>query len=74
MDGTGLERLTDNEAHDGLPTWSADGKTIAFVSNEGGPWAIWAISADGSSRGKLFDIGGGGLAYDWQHERIGWGP
>jgi tetratricopeptide (TPR) repeat protein len=74
MDGTDLERLTDNEAHDGLPTWSADGETIAFVSNEGGPWAIWAMNADGSSRGKLFDVGGGGLAYDWQHERIGWGP
>ncbi len=74
MAGTDLDRLTDNDAHDGLPIWSADGRTIVFVSNEGGPWAIWAMSADASSRGKLFDIGGGGLAYDWQHERIGWGP
>jgi TolB protein len=73
MDGSDLERLTDNAVHDGLPTWSADGKTIAFVSNGGGPWAVWAMSPDGSSRRKLFDIGGGGLAFDWQHERISWG-
>jgi tetratricopeptide (TPR) repeat protein/pSer/pThr/pTyr-binding forkhead associated (FHA) protein len=73
-DGSGVTRLTNNAANDGLPTWSPDGRTIAFVSDQGGPWAIWAISPDGSNRRKLFDIGGRGLAYDWQHERISWGP
>jgi TolB protein len=73
-DGSGLARLTDNAASDGLPTWSPDGKTIAFVSNQDGPWAVWAMSPDGSNRRKLFDVGGGGLRFNWQQEQISWGP
>lgn len=73
-DGSGVARLTNNAANDGLPTWSPDGRTIAFVSDQGGSWAVWAISPDGSNQRKLFDIGGRGLASDWQHERISWGP
>ena len=73
-DGSGLQRLTDNAANDGLPAWSPDGKTLAFVSNQGGAWAIWAMSPDGSNRRKLFNVGGGGLVFDWEHERISWAP
>jgi TolB protein len=73
-DGSDLKRLTIRGANDGLPVWSPDGKSIGFVSNEGGAWAIWAMNADGTSQRKLFDVGGGGLASDWQHERIGWSP
>ncbi len=73
-DGSDLRRLTNNAAHDGLPAWSPDGRTLAFVSNQGGPWAIWAMSPDGSNRRKLFNVGGGGLVFDWQHERIDWAP
>jgi TolB protein len=73
-DGSGLRRLTDNPANDGLPTWSPDGTTLAFVSDRGGAWAVWAVNADGSGQRKLFDLGGGGLANDWQNEQISWGP
>jgi Tol biopolymer transport system component/Flp pilus assembly protein TadD len=73
LDGSGLRRLTNNAALDGLPVWSPDGKTIAFVSDQGGAWAVWAMSPTGSNLRKLFAIGGGGLAFDWQHERISWG-
>lgn len=73
-DGSGLKRLTNDAAHDGLPTWSPDGKSLAFVSNSGGAWAVWVMSSDGTHRSKLFDIGGGGLAFEWQNEQIGWGP
>jgi tetratricopeptide (TPR) repeat protein len=72
LDGSGLVRLTNQAANDGLPAWSPDGRTIAFVSDQGGVWAVWAVDADGSGRRKLFDLGGGGLAADWQHERISW--
>ncbi len=72
--GGGLQRLTDNQANDGLPTWSPDGQAIAFVSDRGGVWAVWVMSPDGSNGRKLFDIGGGGLLLDWQHERISWAP
>jgi Tol biopolymer transport system component len=74
QDGSGLKRLTNNAANDGLPAWSPDGKTLAFASNRSGVWAIWAMSPDGSNQRKLLDIGGGGLISDWQHERISWAP
>jgi tetratricopeptide (TPR) repeat protein/pSer/pThr/pTyr-binding forkhead associated (FHA) protein len=74
VDGSGLERLTYNTANDGLPAWSPDGHTVAFVSDQGGVWAIWAIDPDGSNRRKLFNLGGGGLAYDWDRESISWAP
>lgn len=73
-DGTGLKRLTNNAAHDGLPAWSPKGGTIAFASNQGGAWAIWAMSPNGTNRRKLFEIGGNGLAWEWETERISWGP
>jgi tetratricopeptide (TPR) repeat protein len=74
VDGSGLERLTYNTANDGLPAWSPDGQTVAFVSDQGGVWAIWAMSPDGSNRRKLFDLGDGGLAFDWDRESISWAP
>ncbi|MGD2041372.1 MAG: hypothetical protein PVH11_11130, partial [Anaerolineae bacterium] len=74
IDGSGVERLTDNAAHDGLPVWSPDGRTLAFVSDQGGAWAVWAMSPDGSNRRILFEIGNGGLAFNWQQERISWAP
>jgi len=74
-DGSDMTRLTTDPAEDGLPTWSPDGKTIAFVSKRGGSWAVWAIDPDGKGAArKLFDIGDGGLASDWQHEKISWAP
>ena len=72
-DGSNQRQLS-NQPYSENPAWSPDGKTIAFVSNQGGAWAIWAMSPDGGNRRKLFDLGGGGLAYNWQQERIGWGP
>jgi TolB protein len=76
VDGSGLTRLTSNNAQDGLPTWSPDGKAIAFVSNRDGVWAIWVMNPNGSNQRKLFDIGGGyGTGeQDWTTERISWAP
>jgi beta propeller repeat protein len=76
IDGSGLTRLTNSGANDGLPVWSPDGRIIAFVSDEGGQWAIWTINPDGSNRRKLFDLQGGFGAddYDWTNERIDWAP
>jgi LysM repeat protein len=76
MDGSGLKRLTNNNAADGLPTWSPDGKSIAFVSNRSGAWAIWVMDASGANQRKLFDLDGGyaGGDKDWTTERISWAP
>ncbi len=60
VDGSGLQRLTNNFALDDHPTWSPDGKRLAFVStreasNEvGRAWnAIYVMNADGSDVRKL---------------------
>ncbi|SRR6266508_241483 len=42
-DGTGLKRLTNNNAHDTRPAWSPDGTEIVFVSDRADPDAIPCI-------------------------------
>jgi Tol biopolymer transport system component len=83
VDGSGLTRLTEDHAADGLPAWSPDGRSIAFVSDRGDQWAIWVMNADGSNQRKLHDIEGtpdalvpGQPDYvtkGWLEERLSWG-
>ncbi len=78
------QRLTKNNARDGLIAWSPDGRWLAFASDRSGQWAIWLMRPDGSDQKKLFDLGGepaGPIAYvmpheehDWTLETIAWGP
>jgi serine/threonine-protein kinase len=81
MDGSNLQRLTEEPAQDGLPTWSPDGKAIAFVSDRGGAWAVWAMTPGGADRRQLFAMPGspdGFVGADtfasrgWAEERISW--
>jgi Tol biopolymer transport system component len=82
-DGTNPQRLTENGSNEGLPTWSPDGQTIAYVSDQGGVWAVWAMNPDGSNQRKLFNMKGSpdGLVLrdidnskGWLEERISWAP
>jgi hypothetical protein len=41
--------ITDGKYWDDKPGWSADGKTIYFVSNRGGFFNVWGIRFDPSS-------------------------
>jgi len=41
-------RLTFSSSLDGHPTWSPDGKTIAFTSNRSGQFHIYQTAADGT--------------------------
>lgn len=52
-DGTGLARLTDNDAADKHPAWSPDGQRIAFDSNRDGTWEIYVMNADGDGLARL---------------------
>jgi TolB protein len=81
--GSNPVRLTQNGSNDGLPTWSPDGKSIAYVSDAGGVWSVWVMNADGSNQRKLFDMRGspdGRVLLDrdnskgWLEERISWAP
>ncbi len=53
MDGTSVRRLTRDPATDTSPTWSPDGKRIAFVSNRAGNPHIYVMNADGSDQRRL---------------------
>jgi hypothetical protein len=48
------------------PTWSSDGRSIAFDSNEGYQTNIWAVNADGTDRTQLTHGGGFNIAPSWQ--------
>jgi Tol biopolymer transport system component len=51
-DGTGLKRLTRNRGHDHGPSWSPDGRRIAFASDRNYPGVgnheLYSIRPDGS--------------------------
>ncbi|MGB4802323.1 MAG: hypothetical protein WBV59_06685, partial [Anaerolineae bacterium] len=76
FDGTNLRQLTNHPARDGLGTASPDGNYVAFVSDREGAWAAFIVPVSGGPERKLFDLGGGYNAgeWDWLQERISWGP
>ena len=47
-DGSGLRRLTDNQAIDSTPTWSPTGTQVAFTSDRTGSPQIYVIGSDGT--------------------------
>jgi endonuclease YncB( thermonuclease family) len=52
-DGSGLERLTNNQFHDASPSWSPDGSRIAFDSSRNGNLDIYVMNANGSGQRRL---------------------
>ena len=54
-DGANQTPLTNNElpTHDTQPTFSSDGKKIAFMSNRDLPPGIYAMNADGANQTRL---------------------
>ncbi|WP_455369848.1 hypothetical protein [[Eubacterium] cellulosolvens] len=54
-DGSGKKQLTSNDVMSGWPSWSPDGKEIAYwswdINTDTGD--IWKMNADGSSKEKL---------------------
>ena len=58
-DGSGHRNLTRNRAQDYFPTWSPDGRKIAFSRTRnssrfhGHPFELWVMNADGSGQRRL---------------------
>ena len=58
-DGSGLTRLTDDEARDWSPRFTPEGQSLVFFSNRDGKYDSWSIRIDGSGRTQLSDIARG---------------
>ena len=58
-EGSGLTRLTDDEARDWSPRFTPDGSGLVFFSNPGDKYDAWSIRLDGSGRTQLSDIAAG---------------
>ena len=52
-DGGTATRLTIHEAHDQLPVWSPDGKSIAFSSKRDGNYDVFVMPASGGRARQL---------------------
>jgi Tol biopolymer transport system component len=55
-DGSGLEKLTTDGNND-YPTYSPDGRKIAFISDRTGVEQVWVMNADGSNQTQLSHSG-----------------
>lgn len=68
-DGGEAKRLTESKADDSSPTWSPDGKSIAFVSDRSNPEGheneIYVIDADGSRLERITNNAVWDLEPDW---------
>ncbi|HEA65632.1 MAG TPA: hypothetical protein ENI07_02245 [Desulfobacterales bacterium] len=53
--GKGIIKLTDNNAFDGYPKWSRDGKKISFESNRSGSFQIYIMDSNGKNQKKVTD-------------------
>ncbi len=53
VSGGTAQPLTFHEAHDFMPVWSQDGKTIAFASDRFGNFDIYTVSVDGGEPVRL---------------------
>jgi dipeptidyl aminopeptidase/acylaminoacyl peptidase len=58
-------RLTSNPATDSRPRWSADGRSLAFVSTRDGGPQVWVMDLAGGEPRRVTSIATGVDAFDW---------
>ena len=56
----------ENAAHDTLPCWSPDGKTLAFLSDRGGSTQIYLLSIAGGEARQLSRLSQDVSEYNWR--------
>jgi len=71
LDGTDVLRLTDHPAADYHPTWSPQGRQIAFVSNRSGESEIWIADLDKGEVDRFQNISKNAAGRD---DRPAWSP
>lgn len=75
LEGGQPTNLTNNTSQDGLPALAPDGRTIAYLSNESGTWAVWTIILSNQHKQKWFDLDPQRGLIDvktWTEERMSW--
>jgi TolB protein len=65
LEGGSVERLTEDPALDGGPTWSPDGQLIAFHSDRDGDFEIWVMPATGGPATQLTDDPAADISPRW---------
>ncbi|MCD1295098.1 hypothetical protein CUJ83_08820 [Methanocella sp. CWC-04] len=70
VDGTGLQRITNNAFWDLYPAWSEDGSRIAFLSFRGKDLDIYMIDANGNNEALFYDSGTHDADIDWKNDNI----
>lgn len=65
-DDPSVRLLGADEVFEGDPVVSADGQSIAFVSNRDGNWSLYMMDADGSNLRRLTDNQGDDLFPVWR--------
>ncbi len=76
-DGSNQTRLTNNAIIDDFPTWSPDGKKLAFLSQRPtGEFAIFIMNADGTGKTEVTPVTyqppSPWRGFDWRH--MSWSP
>jgi dipeptidyl aminopeptidase/acylaminoacyl peptidase len=71
------QNLTNNgvNVQDGLAAFSPDGRSIAYVSNESGVWAVWTITLSNLQKRQWFALDPQLGTIDlniWAEERMSW--
>ncbi len=69
--------LTNNTYQDGLAAIAPDGRSVAYISDESGAWAVWTITLSDNQKQKWFDLDPQRGTMDvnmWAEERMSWIP
>jgi Tol biopolymer transport system component/imidazolonepropionase-like amidohydrolase len=60
------EQLTSGPEDDADPAWSPDGSQLAYVSNRGGDYQVWALDLAGRARRQVTTTAGHATTPIWQ--------
>lgn len=64
--GSAVVRLTNDPSDNVTPTWSPDGRRIAFSSVRDGNYELYAMNADGTGVKRLTNLEGSDVSPSWR--------